>query len=254
MVLKWRDIMNEYINLTLDNLEEEHICCAIGDKKHQDGVIMKKEWLKERISEGHVFRKLNAREKVFIEYAPLEKAWVPVSSDGYLIIYCLWVAGSFKGNGYAKELLEYAIEDAKKQNKKGICTLASKKKKPYLSDKKFFEKYGFEVVDTVAEYELLALSFEEEKPTFNEAARKMEIEEKELTIYYSPQCPFVCHCIKEIEEYQREHNVPIHIRKIDTLSKAKQAPCVFHSWANFQDGKFVSNLKLNKNMIAKLFS
>ena len=23
--------MNEYINLTLDNIEEEHICCAIGD-------------------------------------------------------------------------------------------------------------------------------------------------------------------------------------------------------------------------------
>lgn len=30
--------MNKYINLTLENIEEEHICCAIGDKKHQDGV------------------------------------------------------------------------------------------------------------------------------------------------------------------------------------------------------------------------
>lgn len=25
--------MNEYINLTLENIDEEHICCAIGDKK-----------------------------------------------------------------------------------------------------------------------------------------------------------------------------------------------------------------------------
>ena len=40
--------------------------------------------------------------------------------------YCLWVAGSFKGNGYGKELLEYAIEDAKKQGKNGICTMTSK--------------------------------------------------------------------------------------------------------------------------------
>ena len=24
--------MNQYINLTLENIEKEHICCAIGDK------------------------------------------------------------------------------------------------------------------------------------------------------------------------------------------------------------------------------
>ena len=30
--------MNEYINLTADNIDEEHICCAIGDPKHQEGV------------------------------------------------------------------------------------------------------------------------------------------------------------------------------------------------------------------------
>ena len=35
-------IMNEYINLTLENIDDEHICCAIGDPKHQDGVNSKK--------------------------------------------------------------------------------------------------------------------------------------------------------------------------------------------------------------------
>ena len=28
---------------TLENIEKEHICCAIGDKKHQAGVTQKKE-------------------------------------------------------------------------------------------------------------------------------------------------------------------------------------------------------------------
>ena len=28
--------MNEYINLTLDNLNEEHLCCAIADKKRRN--------------------------------------------------------------------------------------------------------------------------------------------------------------------------------------------------------------------------
>ncbi len=68
--------MNEYVNLACDNLDEEHLCCAISDKKHQQGVKNKKEWLKERIKDGHVFRKLNAQGKVFIEFAPLDKACI----------------------------------------------------------------------------------------------------------------------------------------------------------------------------------
>ena len=34
--------MNEYINLTAENIESEHICCAIGDPKHQAGVTEKR--------------------------------------------------------------------------------------------------------------------------------------------------------------------------------------------------------------------
>ena len=63
--------MNRYINLTLENIEKEHICCAIGDKKHQAGVTQKKEWIKNKIKDGHVFRKLDARGKVFVEYESL---------------------------------------------------------------------------------------------------------------------------------------------------------------------------------------
>lgn len=37
--------MNEYINLTLENIDEVHICCAIGDKKHQVGVDSQKKCL-----------------------------------------------------------------------------------------------------------------------------------------------------------------------------------------------------------------
>lgn len=245
--------MSDYINLTLDNIENEHLCCAISDKKHQEGVDLKKEWLMERIKEGHVFRKLNTNGKVFIEYAPLEKAWCPVLGNNYIYIYCLWVAGSFKGNGYAKELLEYAINTSKKQNKNGICTITSKKKKPYLSEKKFFEKYGFKVVDTIGEYELLSLDFNNEKPHFSETAKKMKIEEKDLTIFYSVQCPFTNNCIKELKEFSKANNIKINFKIIDTLEKAKNMPCIFNNWANFKDGKYLSNLLLNKNMVEKMY-
>lgn len=245
--------MNEYINLTLDNIEKEHICCAIGDKKHQQGVNLKKEWIKEKIKEGHVFRKLNAQGKIFIEYEPLETAWVPISGENYMYIYCLWVAGSFKGNGYAKELMQYAIEDAKKQGKSGICVLSSKKKKPFLADNKFFEHYGFEVIDSIEDYQLLALSFDNnEKPKFNDNARKMQIDDKEFTIYYSPECPYTLYGIKEITEYAEQNNIKINIIEVNTLEKAKNVPCIFNNWANFNNGKFISNTLLNKNSFEKL--
>lgn len=105
--------MADFVNLTAENLETEHLCCIIRTKTKHPGVEAKRKWLAERLEEGHVFRKLDVKGTVFIEYAPLEKAWVPVEGENYLYLYCLWVLGEYRGKGYAKELLEYAINDAK---------------------------------------------------------------------------------------------------------------------------------------------
>lgn len=245
--------MNEYINLSLNNIADEHICCAIGDKKHQDGVDVKKEWIKNKLKDGHVFRKLNARGKTFIEYEPVETAWVPVEGKNYEYIYCLWVAGSFKGKGIAKELLEYAINDSKEKGMSGICTLTSKKKKPFLSEKKFFLHYGFKVIDEVGDYELLALQLKDgDTPKFSDNARTMKIDSKDFTIYYSPACPYVEYEVNELSNYAKENNIKINFIKIDTLEKAKKVPCIFNNWANFYKGEFISNTILNANSFEKL--
>jgi ribosomal protein S18 acetylase RimI-like enzyme len=241
-----------FINLTADNIASEHLCCAIADKKHQCGVIIKRAWLADRIDEGHVFRKLNEKGKVFIEYAPLEKAWVPVVGDNYLYIYCLWVSGSFKGKGYGKKLIEYCIDDAKKHNKSGICILSSRKKKPFLSEKKFMQKYGFETVDIVDEYELLAISFNGTKPQFAESAKKQAISSETLTIYYGLQCPYIPNCIEQIEAYCKTNNIPLVLIKVDTLEKAKELPCIFNNWAVFYRGKFETVHLLNEGYLKKL--
>ena len=247
--------MNEYINLTLENIDDEHICCAIGDKKHQAGVNSKKEWIKNKLKDGHVFRKLDARGKTFIEYEPIETAWVPISGKNYEYIYCLWVAGSFKGKGIAKELLEYAIKDSKKKGMSGICTLTSKKKKPFVGEKGFFLHYGFKVVDEIGDYELLVLPFDKSKaPKFNDNARNMKIDNEDFTIYYSNECPYVEYEIQELSEYAKDKKIKINFIKIDTLEKAKNAPCVFNNWANFYKEEFVSNTILNANSFEKLVS
>ena len=140
--------------LTQENIEQEHICCAMSDKKSAEGVEVKKEWLACRMEEGLKFVKLNVRGKVFIEYLPAEYAWVPIEADGYTFINCLWVAGSFKGHGYGRELLKTCEEDVAGTN--GVVVMAGKKKLPYLSDKAFFIRYGYEVCDScVPNIELL---------------------------------------------------------------------------------------------------
>ena len=245
--------MNEYINLDADNIDSEHICCAIGDPKHQNGVDRKKEWIRNKFKDGHVFRKLNARGKSFIEYEPLDTAWVPVKGNNYMYIYCLWVAGSFKGKGIGRELLEYAVNDARERKMSGICTLVSRKKKPFIGDRKFFEYFGFKEVDSIDDYQLMALSFDDgETPVFSENARKMEIDSQDFTIFYSNECPYVEYEVKELSEYAQAKDIKLNFVKVDSLEKAKNAPCVFNNWANFYKGRFVSNTILNANAFEKL--
>ena len=103
----------QFIDLTRENLSQQHLCCIIRSKTQHPGVEAKRRWLAERLEEGHVFRKLDAKATVFIEYAPLETAWVPITGENFYYIYCLWVDGKFKGKGYGSELIEYCIADAR---------------------------------------------------------------------------------------------------------------------------------------------
>lgn len=229
----------EFVNLTPENLGNEHLCCIIRSKKPHRGIDAKRQWLSDRLKEGHVFRKLNARATVFIEYAPLETAWVPVIGENYYYIYCLWVTGGNKGKGYGTSLMEYCIADAREKGKSGICMLGAKKQKHWLSDQSFAKKFGFQVVDTTGDgYELLALSFDGTTPQFSQRVKSGEIESRELTIYYDMQCPFVDQNIEMIRRYCQMNGVPASFIQVDTLQKAKELPCVFNNWGVFYKGKF----------------
>lgn len=243
----------EFMNLTTENISNEHLCCIIRTRKPHPGVETKRAWLLKRLEEGHVFRKLNKKAVVFIEYAPLEKAWVPIIGENYLYIYCLWVTGEEKGKGYAKELMEYCLADAKSKGKSGVCMLGSQRQKAWLSDQSFAKKYSFEVVDTTESgYELLALSFDGTIPHFSQSAKKEKIENQELTIYYDDQCPFIHQYIDMIKEYCRSQNQPVSFIYVDTLEKAKELPCPFNNWAVFYKGQFETVNLLNLDSIKRI--
>ena len=231
----------QFINLTEENLDQEHLCCIIRSKKPHPGVEAKRAWLRERLKEGHVFRKLDAKGIVFIEYAPLETAWVPVEGENYLYIYCLWVSGDFKGKGYGRQLMEYCLADARAKGKSGVCMLGAEKQKAWLSDQAFAERFGFETVDNTPDgYRLLACSFDGTKPRFAENAKQLEIENPDLTIYYSSQCPYIYQSIELVRKTCGDAGAPYTLVPVDTLEKAKALPCVFNNWAVFCGGRFVT--------------
>ena len=70
----------EYIRVTSENIDKEHICCALSNNK--DIQVISK------------------------------KAWNPIVAEGYMYIDCLWVSGSLKGHGYGADLLNTCKEEA----------------------------------------------------------------------------------------------------------------------------------------------
>lgn len=236
-----------FITLTKENIESEHICCAISDKKCKDGYQLKKQWLKDNIENGYKFTKLDERAKVFIEYCPSEIAYVPVDAPNYMVINCFWVSGRYAGKGYGKELLSKCIEEAKAKGKDGIVTLCSDKKRPFMSDKKFFLKQGFLVVDKAKPYfELLCLKFNEEAmdpkilPKAKEATSYYD--NGGFVAYYSDACPFMDYNVNIVQqEIAKDNNCIYEAVRLKTREEAINSPCCYTNYSLFYKGDFVTH-------------
>lgn len=244
----------EYIKITKENLEKEHICCAISNNKDIQ-VSSKKAWLSERFDEGLVFLKSIERGKCFIEYIPAENAWVPIIAEGYMYIDCLWVSGSLKGHGYSNDLLETCIEDSKEKGKRGLCILSSAKKRAFLADPKFLEYKGFSVSDESDNgIQLWFLPFEKDakRPIFKDCAKHPVTEEKGYVLYYTNQCPFPAKYVPLIEKIAQEKGVPFHSIHIEDRETAQNVPTPVTNYALFLDGKYVSNEILSEKKFLKM--
>ncbi len=243
----------EFINLTPENLKDEHLCCIIRSKKPHPGIEAKRAWLAERLREGHIFRKLNIKGCAFIEYAPLETAWTPIVGENFLYIYCLWVQGEPKGQGYGRQLMEYCLNDARERGKSGVCMLGAAKQKAWLSDQSFAKRFGFTTVDTTDDgYELLSLSFDGSQPRFAPSAKRQAIENKELTVFYDDQCPYIPQRIEKLREFCSEKAIPANFVHVNSLGQAKSLPCVFNNWAVFYDGSFVTVNQLDGAAVERI--
>ena len=223
----------EYVRVTDENIDKEHICCAISNNKDIQ-VASKKAWLRERFEDGLVFLKSVERGKCFIEYIPAENAWNPIRADGYMYMNCLWVAGSFKGHGYGADLLNACMEDSKNKGKKGLCILSSGKKKPFLADSKFLKYKGFKVCDEADNgIQLWYLPFAENAslPEFKECAK---------------------HPHPIVEEVARENGVPFRAIHLQSKEEAQNAPTPVTTYALFYNGEYLTNEQMNDKKFLKI--
>ena len=244
----------EYIRVTRENLEKEHICCAISNNKDVQ-VSSKKAWLEGRFDEGLVFLKSAERGKCFIEYVPAENAWVPIEAEGYTYIDCLWVSGSLKGHGYSSDLLSACEKESREKGKKGLCILAAARKRPFLADPKFLKYKGFSVCDEADNgIQLWYLPFEEgaDLPRFKECARHPHTEEKGYVLYYTSQCPFNGKYVPILEETARENGIPFKAIHLESREEARSAPTPVTTYALFRDGEYITNEQMNDKKFLKL--
>lgn len=245
----------EFIEVNTHNIADEHICCAISDKKGETCVSSKKAWMLKRFEDGLVFKKLDARGKVFIEYIPAEKAWCPIAAAGYMHINCFWVSGQFKGQGYANRLLEECIKDAKAKGKRGLTALSSAKKQPFLSDPNYLKHKGFRVADTALPYfELLYLPFDNSAPVprFKTCAKQGKIEEQGMVLYYSNQCPHTDKYAPLVQQLARRRGTDLKLIRLETAEQAQNAPSPFTTYSLFYNGGFLTQEILSEKRFEEI--
>lgn len=246
----------EYIRVTGENLDSEHICCAISNNRDIQ-VASKKAWLAERFDDGLVFLKSVERGKCFIEYISAENAWNPIDAEGYMYIDCLWVSGSFKGHGYSNDLLAACISDSREKGRQGLCILSSAKKKPFLADPRYLQYKGFKVCDEADNgIQLWHLPFSSDAnvPRFRDCARHPRVDGMGYVLYYTNQCPFNAKYVPIVEETARANGIPFQAIRLQSKEEARNAPTPITTYALFYNGEYLTNEQMNDKRFLKLAS
>lgn len=237
------------ITLTKNNINSEHICCAFSDKKCSESYELKKQWLKGEFNNGYVFRRIDERAKVFIEYGPSENAWVPVTAPNYIMIGCFWGSGKYKNNGHGKALLQEVIEAAKSSGKNGLVTVVGTKKFHFMSDTKWLLRQGFEICESTSSgFNLISIDFDKsvKRPYFNNSVKSGECSiKKGIVAYYSNRCPYTEFHVKEsLVETAKKRKLPLKVIKLETIEKARSAPTPATIFSLFINGKILESMTI----------
>lgn len=230
------------LDVTVENVTDVGIYC-IKDKK-SPGYCSKVEWFKGKINKGLKIKiaiDSKGKQVGFIEYIPSELAWRPIKADNYYFIQCIALfVKEAKEKGVGSYLIKQCEQDAKANNKTGICAMSSDG--PWIANKSLYEKNDFYIADQLDRFELMVKSFDtnKSKPQFYNWT-------KEQTKYlgwhliYSDQCPWHEKSITDIQQSAIENGIKLTVRKLVTPKEAQKAPSGFGTFSLIKDGKLLAD-------------
>ncbi len=235
------------IDLTPENISEYGVCGYKDANKHLE-LRKKIEWFGEFYSKGLKIKAVlapNGGYQGMIEYIPGKYAHRPVDAEGFLFIHCLFVGfkKEFKGKGYATQLLEACIQDAKNNKMLGVGVVC--RKGSFMADNSIFLKNGFEIVDSAKpDFELLVLKFDKQttnpgfKATVDEKSKEYE---NGLTIMRSAQCPYTEKNVNAIIDSAKKMKLNTRLIDLMDYKSAQNNPCAFGTFCIIYNGNIISH-------------
>lgn len=189
--------------MKIEDLEEKDrelyfLCLEDWSEEMKEAGDHKKKWFEEMKDKG-LRVKIGLDDKGviggMIEYMPIEHSFAE-GSDLYFV-NCIWVhgydkgRGNFQKKGMGKALLKAAEEDAKALGSKGLVVWGISQ--PYWMSAQWYEKQGYEKVDSDEGSVLLWKSFSEDAkaPRWIRKDCKPLLTPGKVTVtsFFSGQCP-----------------------------------------------------------------
>lgn len=249
----------DFTTITPENVIEETLFCSKDVKN--TGFKAKQEWFEEYHPKGLQLKLLKNKQGnsiAFIEYLPAEIAWRPVQAPNYQFIHCMFVLSKKDrdlGNG--SELVQHAIEDAKKQGKAGVAVMTSDG--PWMANKMLFERNGFKQVDQRGRFELLVYKIKSTAPDPKLLDwTKQQTKYKGWNLIYADQCPWHQKAMEALTEVATEHKIQLIVKRLKTPTEAQQAPSGFGVFSLLHDGELLEDHYISatrfKNILKKELS
>jgi GNAT superfamily N-acetyltransferase len=242
------------IDVTPENVDQVGFYCVKSRKNK--GWIAKRNWLDGEWEHGLKIKILADDEAChhgFIEYTRGEHAWRPVEAPGWLFVHCLLVIDKADtGKGYASQLVQACMDDAKEQGVKGVTVFTSDG--PWLAGKEIFLKQGFELVDTRERFELLMYRLDDqaEPPRFLDWEGRRE-GRTGWEMVYAHQCPLFWKSIQDLPAYAESHDELVKLTELQSAEEARAiAPSGYGVYTLLHNGELVSDYYVSKGRFKNL--
>ncbi len=235
------------IDVTTDNVSEAGIYC-IKDKK-SPGFKKKVEWFKNELNRGlriKIATNEKGKQVGFLEYIPSELAWRPIKAENYFFIQCIALfVKEAKRKRIGTSLLQTCEEEAKQNNKSGVCVVCSDG--AWMANRTIFEKNDYSMVDQLGRFELMYKKYSpaSQNPKFDDWTTKQSKYEG-WNLIYSDQCPWHEKSITDLKQSALDNGINLKVKKLITPKEAQNAPSGFGTFSLIKDGKLIEDHYLSK--------